>query len=156
MAFFVLSFGGFLTFWVVFFAFGAGIPCFCALPLFFLPLFSSDGVKICDFWGVFPLFLLLTPAFYGWAMHFLAFFTAKGENRRKNRRNFGEFLLFLRFLCLLSAFWLVFFDFWEERVLSGVFFAPFSLFFGEGIAFLSVLSLLRLLIFCRATKNGNF
>lgn len=69
-------------------------------------------------------------------MLFLDFFAEKGENGRKNRRNFGEFMLFFAFSLsslgflayFLGVFLLVFFDFREKRVLSGVFLRLFLFF----------------------------
>ena len=71
-------------------------------------------------------------------MLFLDFFTGKGENGR----NFGEFMLFFAFSLsslgflayFLGVFLLVFFDFREKQVLSGVFLRLFSI-FGGIIAF---------------------
>lgn len=126
-----------------FFCFLGGHSLFFALsPSSFCLFFSSGGVKICDFLSVFPPFFAVNACFLWLTDAFSWFFYEKGENRRKNRRNFGEFMLFFCVFFVFSqlfglfswCFLLVFFDFREKRVLSGVFLRLF-LFFGGIIAF---------------------
>lgn len=136
MAFFMLSFGSFLAFLVVFCLLGGHSLFFCALPLFFLPLFSSDGVNICDFFGCRSSFFAVYACFLWISDAFSWFFYGKGENRRKNRWNFGEFVLFfafslssLGFLAYFLGVFRLFSLIFERSGCCRVYFAPFSLFF---------------------------
>lgn len=164
MAFFVLSFSGFLTFFGRFFFLGRAFPVFCALPLFFLPLFSSGGVKICDFLRCLSSFFCCQRLLFVNNRCFFLIFYGKRRKQAKKQAKFRRIhalfafsLSSLGFLAyFLVVFLLVFFDFREKQVLSGVFLRLFLYFLAKASPFLSVLSLLRLLIFCRATKNGNF
>lgn len=156
MAFFTLSFSSFLAFLVVFFFFRAGIPCFFAFSPLFLPLFSSDGVKICDFWGVFPPFFCCQRLLFMDKRCFFLIFYGKKEKTGEFMLFFCVFFVFSRLLGLFSwCFLFVFFDF-EGSGCFRVYFCAFFSFFGGIITFLSVLSLLRLLIFYRATKTAIF
>lgn len=143
MAFFVLSFGDFLAFWSFFLFLGRAFPVFFGSPpLFFLPLFSSDGVKNCDFLGCLTSFFCCLRLLFVDKRCFFLIFYEKRRKQAKNRQNFGEFVLFFAFSLpslgflayFLSVFLVVFFDFREKQVLSGVFLRLF-LYFGEIIAF---------------------
>lgn len=148
---------------VRFFLFRAGIPCFFALsPSSFYLFFLSMGLKFAIFLCLSSFFCCQRLLFVDKRCFFLIFYE-KRRKQAKNRQNFGEFVLFFAFSLssldflayFLGVFLLVFFDFRGKQVLSGVFLRLFLYFLAELSPFLSVLSLLRLLIFCRA-KNGNF
>lgn len=100
-------------------------------------------------------------------MLFLDFLRKKEKTGEKTGEKLGEISVnscsFLRFLCLLSVFglfsWcflLVFFGFLRRNGAIERISAPFSLFLAELSPFLSVLSLLWLLLFWRATKTAIF
>lgn len=139
----MLSFGVFLAFLVVFFFLGRAFPVFCALPLFFLPLFSSGGVKICDFLGCLSsLFCGQRLLFMDKRCFFLIFY-GKRRKRAKKQAKFRRlhalfcvFFVFSRLFGLFSwCFWLVFFDFREKQVLSGVFLRLFLCFLAKASPF---------------------
>lgn len=92
---------------------------------------------------------------------FLIFYGKKEKTGEKNRQNFGEFMLFfafslssLGFLPYFLGVFVCFLWFSREAGAVGCIFAPFSLFFGGGIAFFHPFFLFfEFLIFCRAKKR---
>lgn len=153
----------FSPFWSFFAFLGGTFPVFALPPLFFLPLFSSGGVNICDFGVSFLLFCCQRLLFMDKRCFFLIFY-GKRRKRAKKQAKFRRihalfcvFFVFSRFFGLFSwCFLLVFFGFLRRNCAIERISAPFSLFFGGIIAFFICSFSSLAFAFLESNKNGYF
>lgn len=139
---------------------GGAFPVFAPFPSFFAS-FSFRRSWNLRFLGVFPSFFAVNVYFLWITDAFSWFFYGKRENGRKNRRNFGEFLLFfafslssLGFLAYFLGVFLVRFLWLLRRIgrCRADFCAVFSI-FSRYRRFLPALFLFWFLIFCAENKK---